>query len=362
MSELADRTRRRLLRDAEDNPQDLLRRKKFWRLEFWPHYLYLCDDVLLDDPHRALPLTAPAPELAAILCKELPGVNGADLMLLGHSHLGSALRTNDAPDAAELAFAEAKTYTPAASPPALAQYLRRFAYHRLCQDDPECFPLIEEGLALYKIGNLVNRHGIGEMLLCRGCANFQFHQHGRAFDDWTAALSHLDMTIDPKPWYGAIHNLALCTVEHGTLAQLEIARANIKPAQRLLKTFYARQFAKLKMRWVIALLDARLGAEGHAEFELLEILDSLIELKLPLESGWLITDLARLYLRQGRYHDLKSLRQKMVAIFRDLEGGDRVQEAIDLWHDAERVDDDLLKRIRESFYTKAKSIPLGIAA
>ncbi len=200
------------------------------------------------------------------------------------------------------------------------------------------------------------------MPLCRGCANYHFDHHGRAIDDWTAALGHIDMTIDPNPWYGAVHNLAVCAVEHGTDEQLEIARANLKPAKRLLRTFYSRRFAKLKLDWVEALIDARLGVEGHAEFELLRIRDGLLDLELPIEVGWLSTDLGRLYLSPGRSEDVEALRQATVAIFRELGAEDKVRDAMDLWRDAETVDDDLLKRVRKRFYEKAKLIPLGIAA
>ncbi len=363
MKKLTDRNRLHLLSDAEKNPQDLLTRKKFWRLDFWPHYLRLCEDTLSADPKAGLLLSQPAPHLAAILCKSHPTeVNAADLMILAFSQVGGAYRRNEDLLTAEATFAEAGKHTASASPLVLAQYLERFARLRVVQGDPECFSLIDEALGIYKRGNLVDRHGIGVCLVCRGMAHIQFGQPARSFDDWTAALSHVEMTIDPKPWYAAVHNLAIWAVEYGTDEQIRIARTNLTPASRLLKSFYSRKFAKLKFRWVAALLDGRLGAEGHAEFEFLEVRDGLVALALPLETGWLSTDLARLYLKQGRYKDLELLRETTFAIFRGLDAEDKVKEAMDLWRDAETVDDDLLKRIRESLYKEAKPIPLGIAA
>ena len=289
-----------LLKEAAEHPSRLLSHRKFWKLELWPHYLRLCDDLLFDDPVAGLRLALPGPDLAVRLCKNHPTeVSAADMMILSRSVLGTAYRRNDDIPLARATFAEAKKYAPNASPPALAQYLRRFADLCIRQLDPECFPLIEEGLALYKIGNLVDRHGIAEMLLCRGMAYCHFEQPGRAFDDWSAALNHVEIKHDPRPWYSAVHNLTIFTVEHGTEEQIRVARANLGPAQRRLKTVWSRKtrkFARLKMRWVMALLDSRLGAESHAELELLDVRDAFVDLGFPCEIGWLSTDLARLYL------------------------------------------------------------------
>ncbi len=65
MKELNDSNRYRLLRDAKKDPSALLRRPKFWKPAFWPHYHRLCSDTLFDDPVAGLALTKPAPELAA---------------------------------------------------------------------------------------------------------------------------------------------------------------------------------------------------------------------------------------------------------------------------------------------------------
>ncbi len=363
MKELSDSTRYRLLREAQKDPSALLTRQKFWKPDFWPHYLRLCDDVLFDDPVAGLALAQPAPELAAAICKRHPTeVNAADLMICAYSLVAGANRRNDRLRAANATFAEASKYADRASPPALGLYLLRLAYLRIVTHNPECFALVEQGLAIYKLGNLVNRHGIGHMLLCRGLAYFEFDQHGRAFDDWTASLHHIEIKLDPKPWYCAVHNLAVNAVEHGTDQQLRIARTNLESAQKVLKTFSTRLFAKLKFRWATALIDDRLGAEGHAEYELLDVRKRLAALGLSIEVGWLSIDLARLYLRQGRHKNLKALALETVEIFTKLEVEAKAQEALALWHQADTVDDGLLQRVRKRFYMQAKAIPKSIAA
>ncbi len=112
------RTRNRLLSDATAEPSQRGRRKKFWKLECWPHYLRRCDDVLFNDPPAGLVLTKPAPALAAKLAAKYPTANGADLLLLGHSYLGGAFRRNDDVRNAEEAFGLAGAHTDDASPKA----------------------------------------------------------------------------------------------------------------------------------------------------------------------------------------------------------------------------------------------------
>ncbi len=354
--------RNRLLKEAVEHPHRLLSREKFWKLELWPRYLRRCDDILYGDPAGGLAFTKLAPDYAAKLAETHPGVNGADLLLLAYSYLGGAYRRNDDYPSAKDAFAEARKHKGTASQLAYAEHLRRFAYLLIFQMDPSCFPVIEDAVAIQKRGNLVTRHELGECLLCRGHAYFEFKDPGRSFDDWTAALNHLEMKRDPKPWYATVHNLAVWAVEYGTDDELQTALDNLKPAQTMLSTFRYRAFAKLRMRWLIALVDFRLGAEGRAQLVYLEVRDGLAEMGLTYEVGWLSIDLALVYLTQGRHAKLADLVQETVAIFRGLNVEAKAQEALDLWRQAEDVNEDLLKRVRGMFSDEAKPIPEGIAA
>ncbi len=357
-----DRSHRsKLLREAIEHPDRLLTRKKFWRLELWPYYLRRCNELLFDDPCVGLAVTKSAPEYAAKIAEANPGVNGADLMLLGFSYLGSAYRAVGEHENAEKAFGEAQNYRASASPEALAEYLRRLAYLRIFQHDAECFALIEEAITIHKHGNLVNRHLLGECLVCRGHAYVAFNQHGKSFDDWTASLNHLSLKIDDKPWYSAVHNLAGWAVEYGTDEQLQTALDNLKPALALLCTYSGRKLAKLKLRWLIAVMDARLGHEGCAEMAFLDVRDGLIAMKLVYEVGMVQVDLAVLYLAQGRHAKLEPLARETATIFQRIGVEAKAEEALDVWRQAIEVDEDLLKRVRGMFAAEAKPIP-AIAA
>ena len=353
-----DRSHRsKLLREAIAHPERLLERKKFWRPDLWPHFLQRCNELLFDDPSSGVALARFAPGLAAKITAANPAVNGADLMLLGHSCLGSAYRAVGDHDRAEDAFREGQAYQDSASPEALAEYLRRLAYLRIFQQDPECFQLIDEAIAIHKRGNLVNRHALGECLVCRGHAYVVFGQHGKSFDDWTAALNHLSIKINVRQWYSAVHNLAGWAVEYGTDAQLQKALDNLKPALVLLCSYSGRQFAKLKLRWLVAVINARLGHDGSAELTFLEVRKGLIAMKLAYELGMVQIDLALLYLAQGRHARLKDLAHETAILFRGMGVDAKAEEALDVWRQAEELDEDSLKRIRGLFAAEARIIP-----
>ena len=349
-----DRSHRsKLLREAVEHPDRLLTRRKFWKADLFPYFVRRCDDLLYDDPHAGLAVAKYAPKYAAKVAEANPGTNGADFMLLAFSLLGSAYRRTDDLDSADGEFQAAEPYKNSASPKALAEHLRRLAYLRLCQHDAECFEIIIEAIAIHKRGNLVHRHELGECLLCRGHAYFEFKQPGKSLEDLSAALNHISLKIDSKAWNCALLNLAVWAVEYGTDKQLENALDNLKPAMAMLHTYRGRPVFKLKLRWLIALVDARLGAVGIAEITYLEVRRRLVEMNLAYEVGMVQIDLALLYLGQGRHVEIKPLARETAAIFRRIGAEDKAQEALEVWRRAKVVDIDLLKRVRGMFAAEA---------
>ncbi len=355
--ELDPNYRSRLIREAVQHPDRLLAREKFWRLELWPYYLRRCDDIVYADPRAGLAFSRPAPEYAAKIAVANPESNGADLLLLGHSYLGSALRRTDDYLGATESFKAARHYREHASPKALAEYLRRYAYLYAYQKDPLCFSIIEEALAIHRQGNLVDRHAFGECLICRAFAHVTFGHHGRSFGDYTAALSHVSIKIDKKPYFCALHCLAGWAVEFGTIEQLEIAYGNLKPALSKLNNCWGMPFPKLKLRWLIAVIEVRLGHWARAEEVFLEVRKGLVKMRLAYEVGMVSIDLASLYLDQGRHTELRLLVRETAAIFQRLGVERQAQEALDLWRRAGQIDTELLKNVRSIFMSHADPIP-----
>ena len=349
--------RNRLLREAVRDPAQIAKREKFWKLELWPYYLRRCDDVLFEDPFAGLALTRPAPALAARIAAANPGANGADLMILGYSYLGGAYRRVDDYSRAEDLYRQARKYRHSASPQALAEHLRRLAYLHMFQGRPECFAAIDEAIAIHKRGSLVHRHELGECLLCRGHAYHEFGQPGKSLEDLSAALNHVSLKVAPKPYHAALHILVDWTASYGTEEELRVAYDYLKPALAILNTVWGRPFPKLKMRWLIAVVEARLGHYGRAEEVFLEVRKGLVKLKLGYEVGMVSIDLAFLYLAQGRQTELRRLARETAALFRRIGVEAKAREALDVWRRAEAVDEDLLKNVREIFFSHADPMP-----
>ncbi len=356
------RKRNRLLKEATDDPSRILARKKFWDIEFWPYYLRRCDDILFTDPRAGLAFSEPAPQLAAKIAAATPTANGPDLLLLGHSYRASAYRRYGDHDRAEQSFQLARPYADHASRKALAAHLLRLAYLRLHQKDPECFRVIEEAIAINKRGNLVTRHALGECLVCRARAYVMFNQHGKSFDDYTAALNHLSLKIDVKHHYCVLHNLAGWAVEYGTDEQLDVAYANLESAFGLLANWWGSPYPKIKTRWLMGVIRMRRGAFGRALEILLDSRRCLIKLELEYEVGMISIDLSLLYLRTQQLDKIAPLVRETIAIFRRIGVEAPAQEALDVWRQAEILNESKLLAIRELFFSHSKPPIPPIAA
>lgn len=352
---------RRLLREAQRYPQELPKQRRFWKLEFWRRYLRCCDDVLFDKPRAGLALTIPAPELAARLQEAIPSANAYDLRLLGNAYLAGAYRRNDDYTRAETLFERAAEFRTGATPEARAEFLRRFAYLRICQSDPGCFPLIDRAIQIRKRGNLVYRHHLGECLICRGHAYLAFDRPGETLDDWTSALSHISLVEDRKTYYAALHNLVLITISHGRKEDLPTAYENLRHVPRTLHTCHAPLLAKTRVRWLLAMLETRLEIYGCAEENFLKARAGLVELGLAYELGMLCTDLALLYLKQGRTQMLEDLVRRTAAFYRSMGAEANARRALNILRRAPRVDVTLLAQLRGKFESHSEPAPVVAA-
>lgn len=308
----------RLLREVAESLGFLVTRRKFWDMAFFGFYLERCDEVLFNDPERGLQLTSFAPELAEKVAENHPEASHPVLLLQAYGYLGSAYRRSEKYGRAEETFREGLRFERFAPGKILADFYRRLAYLRIFQGRPEAFELIGDAITIHKRGNLVDRHALGECLLCRAHAYFQFKQPGKSLEDLTAALNHISIQKDEKPYFAALHNLAIWAVDYGTEGELEQAMANLKPALAILNTCPRRHYAKYRLRWLIAVVDMRLGLHGKAEMALLEVRKGLVRLKLAAELGLLTVDLAQLYLDKGYLHRLHDLVEETDRIYAEL--------------------------------------------
>ncbi len=101
----------------------------------------------------------------------------------------------------------------------------------------------------------------------------------------------------------------------GLLLVQQLAEVAPTPAHGVLQP-WGRPYPKLKLRWLIAVVEGRLGHWGRAEEVFLEVRKGLAKLGLGYEVGMVSIDLGFLYLAQGRRAELKALAHETAAIFR----------------------------------------------
>ncbi len=349
-----------LLREAIRHPGRLITRAKFWKPELFEHFLERCNELSFRVPREGLALAEHGPAYAARVAAANPECSGPVLLLQAHTYLGSAYRRVCDYERAEAVFRKALQYRVHAPGPVVAELYLRLAYLRIAQRDPEAFQLIEEAIAILKRGNLVDRHDLGRCLICRGIGFFEFKQPGKSIEDLTAALNHLSLRKGPRAYYSALHNLTTWAVDHGSRQQLEAALANLKPSLSILNSYNRRHYAKLKHRWLIALVDARLDHDGAAEMAYLDIQTGFERLGMPYEVGMVAIDRGLLYRKQGRFDELKTLATETAAVFRRIGTEPAAQEALDLWRQADIREvraDGFLERLRELFAQCTEAMP-----
>ncbi len=120
-----------------------------------------------------------------------------------------------------------------------------------------------------------------------------------------------------------------------------------------------RHYAKYKLRWLMAVIDARLDYDGAAEVAFLEVEVGMTRLELPYEVGAVMIDRANLYRKQGRLDLIKPLAEEAAKIFRRLGVEPKAREALSLLRQAddEEITEDLLKRIRSVLMSCADPMP-----
>jgi tetratricopeptide (TPR) repeat protein len=328
----------------------VIKLKKYWKPELFSQYLRLCDDMLFRNPHQALILAKLAPRYAELVAEYSTEVSGPVVRLQGSAILGSAYRSCGMFPQAERAFREAQQEKENAPPLVRADLYRRIAYFRLVQRRSEALLWVGKALNIHRMeGDLVDRHDLGCCLLCRGHIQFELGDPGESLIDLSASLNHISLRRDEKPYYSALHNLVVWAGDYGTEAQLLEALEKLKPALHLLAGYKKRHFVKYKLRWLIALVQGRLGRHGAAELTFLEVRAGLLKLRLPFEVAILSIDLGILYLETGRINECRRLAADTVKLFNRMLAERNALAALLLWKraTAEEISTALLKQLRE---------------
>lgn len=335
---------RRLLRQALLNPEVLLRQPKFWKTEVMDLLLQHVDELVCSTPEEALPLAQLAPALA----QKLP--ESKDIFLTrSFALLGSAYRAVGDFQQALDSFSEAKTQSVEVLE--LADAYRREAYlqDELGQRD-QAFELVNRAIEIYRLeGDLFDRNPLGWTLIARGYLFHQAGRNGEALVDLSAAVGLIDCRVDPKGYYGAIHNLSLLLVEEGTHHEVHTTLDQLHVASRHLVGHSQRHLAKYKLRWLQGLAYIRFGAVRKAESNFMTARKGFADVRAPLEFAVVSLDLAGIYFDERRWEKLREIALETFRICKGLSATREMLAALALWGRAvqeEQLTHELLRQAR----------------
>jgi tetratricopeptide (TPR) repeat protein len=131
-----------------------------------------------------------------------------------------------------------------------------------------------------------------------------------------AVLDHLwsrftPEEIGPRQLLYAGHNLSVYLVDLGCLWQ---ARSRL-PQLRRLAAEINEPLQSIRVDWLEAMIDERLGHHSAAEAGYLQVRSFFVEMGIGYDAALVSLDLAGLYLDQGRYPEVREIAAQMVPIF-----------------------------------------------
>ncbi len=321
--------------DLNQGAQELLEAEKFWKLDVFSLFLEKCDEEIFDDCSAGLRLAKFAPPFADKIITYDSTLNAPTLHVRAYCRLGSAYRAVGDYAAAhrtyDLALAEQNL-----PPVEAADLYRRLAYLRLYQGNgDEAARLIEDAIRIQRLeSDLIDRHELGRCLVARATIQREAGNLGASILDLTAALNHLEVNRGPRPYFAAVHNLAVDLVNGGSPDQLATAVQWLSVARKKLRWFKKRHYGKYKLKWLQGIIQARFGATAQAELSYKASRRGLIEMVAPYEVAMISLDLAALYLPQGRLGELRELASETWKLCSGLSLQKQAISALQLWHDA----------------------------
>ena len=335
---------RRLLKQALEEPKLLLGHSKFWKTEVMELLLQHVDELACSTPEAALPLAKMAPDFA----QRLP--ESTDVFLVrAFALLGSVHRAiGDFQESARF-FEDAK-----AQPVGnleLADVFRRESYLREeVGDIDRAFDLVNRAIHIYRLeGDLFDRTPLGWSIAARGHYHYCSGRSGEALVDLSAAVGLIDCRVDPKGYYGAIHNLSVLLVEEGTHHEVHTTLDHLHVASRCLVGHSQRHLAKYKLRWLQGLAYIRFGAVRKAESNFMTARKGFADVRAPLEFAVVSLDLAGIYFDERRWEKLREIALETFRICKGLSATREMLAALALWGRAvqeEQLTHELLRQAR----------------
>lgn len=152
---------------------------------------------------------------------------------------------------------------------------------------------------------------IPRILIKKGALWLDRAEPAKALELLLEAQRGLEPGQDPRTDLAIRHNLAICYVD---LERYTEARRIFRDNREL----YARitdPWTRLRVQWLEGILAAEAGRTSQGEALLSEVRAAYIEAEKGYEAAFVSLELARLYARQKRYAELRSIAREMAGVF-----------------------------------------------
>ena len=164
-------------------------------------------------------------------------------------------------------------------------YVRRGRYE-------EALALFGQALRYFETAE--HSRGYGEVLTSKGTAFYLLNQHRRAAECYADAIFYLDPGVDSISYAATVQNLAVVTLEMGSLDTLSFLHGKLRA---LLKSSKIPKIFRERLRWIMGSAEIRFGYDVAAVRSLRKVMQRIGDRLAPHERATLRVDLAQaLYL------------------------------------------------------------------
>lgn len=284
------------------DPETLLQRSAYHKPPFVRVFLAHIDELVFNDPRRAVAWARIAPEIA----RRVPASGDLDghrehreLLAMSHAVFGGSLRAIGEPDRSAAEYRAA--YEIAAdgiSPIVRADLDSRHAVLRACQDRiPQALAISQNALRVLREGN--DEPLLAQALAVHGYILNKDERFDEAMPYFSEALNLSDETRSSRVHHAAVHNLAFSILNNTKNALLSGSfrgfRAEIRQARKRLRP-HRDGVPRHKLGWLEGLIWWRLALHSRAIRAFQVARRGFIRLALPYEIALVSLDLTAAHL------------------------------------------------------------------